>query len=443
MDNGILKAQFPEKLDILFQPHRYKVIYGGRGGSRSWSCARALLIKAATEPIRVLCAREVQRSIKDSVHKLLSDQISLLNLGAYFEILESTIRGKAGSEFNFAGLSTQTIESIKSMEGVDFVWAEEAHTITKRSWDILIPTIRKENSEIWITFNPSLESDETFQRFVANPPPDTAAVKLDYKDNPWFPEVLEKERLYCKANDPEGYRNIWEGECKPAVEGAIYYNEVQKAANENRICNVPYDPMLKVQVIFDLGWNDAMAISLVQKHTSELRIIEYIEDSHKTLDYYSALLKAKMYNWGKVWLPHDGYHKDFKTGMSTEQILKKLGWNVAKIEEIAQIGIESGIMQVRMLFNRLYFDREKTGLAKKIEGSSQGHHRLVECIKRYRRHINLKTQEPGAPLHDWSSHGCDNLRYICVNADSFTNEDEKPKMVYHQGYQPIDEVINY
>jgi len=426
MDGNILNANFPEKLGVLFEPHRYKVVFGGRGGGRSWGCARALLLKAIITPIRVLCAREIQKSIRDSVHKLLSDQIQHLGISPMFEIQEAVIKVRNGGEFTFSGLSTQTIESIKSMEGIDYVWAEEAHIITKHSWDILIPTIRKDDSEIWITFNPSLESDETFQRFVVNPPPDTVVIKLDYHDNPWFPEVLEKERIFCKENDPENYANIWEGQCKPAVEGAIYYHEIQKAIKENKICDVPYDPMLRVHVVMDLGWNDAMAIALVQRQASGLRIIEYIEDSHKTLDFYSSLLKEKRLNWGKVWLPHDGRNKDFKTGLSTEDIMKKLGWQV---EITNNISVEDGIRLSRMTFGRIYFDKTKT-------------ERLIECIKRYRRRINTQTQEPGSPLHDEFCHGCDVLRYLCINADKFSNEDER-RIVYHQGYSPLDCVVNY
>ena len=424
-----LDAPFPEKLGFLFEPSRYKVIYGGRGGGRSWGCARALLLLSIMRPIRVLCAREVQKSIRDSVHKLLCDQIEILGLQRYFEVLENIIRTKNGGEFTFSGLSTQTIDSIKSMEGVDYVWAEEAHIITKRSWDILIPTIRKDGSEIWITFNPSLESDETFQRFVVDPPPDTKICKLNYSDNPWFPKVLELERVYCKEHDPENYPNIWEGECKPAVEGAIYFHEVQRMEAENRICNVPYDPLLKVHVVMDLGWNDAMAISLVQKHASELRVIEYIEDSHKTLAEYSTMLKGRGLNWGKVWLPHDGFSKDFKTGLSTEEIMRKLGWDVAKKSEIIELGVEDGIRAVRMTIGRMYFDKTKAS-------------KLIECLKRYRRAINRQTDEPGAPFHDEYSHGADNLRYICVNADQMTNDVQRP-VVYHPGYGVMDDVVGY
>lgn len=400
-------AEFPEKLQFLFEPARYKVAHGGRGSGKSWGFARALLLQGASEPLRILCTREVQKSIKDSVHKLLGDQIEALGLGWFYQVLENEIRGQNGTEFTFSGLAAHTVESIKSYEGVDRVWVEEGQVVRKRSWDVLIPTIRKPNSEIWVTYNPELETDETHQRFAINPPPNSVVVELNYSDNPWFPVELEAERQHSKLVNPKDYDWIWEGKCKPAVAGAIYYDEVAQAEAEKRICNVPYDPMLKVHVVFDLGWNDAMAISLVQKHTSELRIIEYIETSHKTLDYLSVMLKEKHLNWGTLYLPHDGRHKDYKTGKSAEEIMKALGWTVAITPNMS---IEDGLRMTRMTFGRMYFDKAKT-------------ERLVQCAKRYRRSINQQTQEPGAPLHDEWSHGADNLRYIAVNAEKMTNDD--------------------
>ena len=285
------KVQFPEKLDFLFQPSRYKVAKGGRGSGKSWGFARALLILGVMKPIRILCTREVQKSIKDSVHKLLKDQIQLMGLGSKYTVLSTEIRGSNGTELFFSGLSEQTNESIKSFEGVDIVWVEEGQVISNRSWEILLPTIRKENSEIWISYNPELETDPTHVRFVVNQPEDAVVVTMNYSDNPWFNDVMEKERLHCKKTDPKGYPNIWEGKCRPAVAGAIYHDEVEKMETEQRICRVPYDPLLKAHVVFDLGWNDCMSISIVQRHISEIRIIKYIEESHKTLDWYSAELK--------------------------------------------------------------------------------------------------------------------------------------------------------
>lgn len=419
-------AQFPEKLKILFQKSRYKVAHGGRGSGKSWGFARALLILGAQTKLRVLCAREVQDSIKDSVHKLLKDQVDMLGLGGFYQVLENTIRGRNGTEFLFTGLSALTVESIKSYEGCDIAWVEEGQAISERSWVILIPTIRKDGSEIWVSMNPELETDPTYVRFIDEPPDDALVVEMNYIDNPWFNEVLEKERLHCKKTDPKGYPNIWEGKCRAAVEGAIYHDEVQKIEADGRICRLPYDPMLKVHPVFDLGFNDSMAISLVQTRFSEIRVIEYIENSHKTIDWYSAELKKKNYNWGKVWLPHDGYSGDWKTGKTGAQIMRKLGWKVPKRAQIVELGVEEGIKVTRMALGRMVFDKKKTV-------------RLMECLKRYRRHINKQTNEPGSPVHDEFSHGADNVRYISVNADKMTNEDEQ--RVFHAGYKPLDRVV--
>jgi phage terminase large subunit len=404
-----MKVEFPEKLGFLLTAKaRYKGAKGGRGSAKSWSFARALLILGSTRKLRILCTREVQKSIKQSVHKLLKDQIEALGLSSFYQVLETEIRGKNGSEFSFSGLSDQTVDSIKSFEGCDIVWVEEAQSVSKRSWSVLIPTIRKEGSEIWLSFNPELETDETYDRFITNKPENAIIVDMNYTDNPWFPEVLEKERQHAKATLPASeYANIWEGKCMPAVVGAIYFDEVAKAEEEGRICNVPYDPLKKVHVVFDLGWNDAMSISLVQKNVSALAIIENIEDSHKTLEHYSSLLKEKRLNWGTLYLPHDGRHKDYKTGKSAEDIMRALGWDVRITPNVS---VEDGIRLVRMTFPRLYIDKTKCA-------------RLVQCAKRYRRSINQQTNEPGAPLHDEWSHGADNLRYIAVNAEDMTNED--------------------
>ena len=397
-------AKFPNKLDFLFEPHRYKVAYGGRGSGKSWSMARALLIKAANEPTRVLCAREIQKSIKQSVHTLLNDQIQSLGLGAFYEVLESEIRGLNGSTFSFTGLATNTVESIKSFEGCDIVWVEEAQTVSKKSWDILIPTIRKPNSEIWVSFNPNIDTDDTYQRFVVEPPENAKVVKVNYQDNPWFPEVLEIERQHSEKTNPD-YANIWEGECKAAVDGAIYANEIREAQENNRITHVPYDPMLKVHVVMDLGFNDSMAIILCQRGVSDIRIIKYIEDNHRTLDSFSSEIRSLNYNWGTMFLPHDGRSRDYKSGLSAEDIMRKQGWNV-RIVPVSSI--EAGIKIARMHFHKCYFDK-----------STQ---RLLECLKNYKRSINSSTNEPGAPLHDEYSHGADAFRYMATSVEQMKNE---------------------
>lgn len=413
-----LNVEFPPKLaDVLFVPKRYLFIRGGRGSGKSWSVARALITKAFAGTERVLCTREVQKSIKQSVHQLLRDQIAELGLSGFFQVLENEIRGLNGSAFYFSGLSDQTADSIKSFEGCSVVWCEEAHTITKRSWRILTPTIRAENSEIWATYNPELESDETHQMAVVNPAPNTISIELNYMDNPWFPSVLEDERIHAKATMREDeYRHIWEGRCKPAVDGAIYFDEVAKAEREGRIRDVPNDVMLKTHAIWDLGWNDSMSIILVQRSASELRIVDYIEDSHRTLADYVMTLKAMPLNWGTHYLPHDGFHKDYKTGKSAQEILEALG---CAVEQTPNMGIEEGIKAARMTFERIYFDKQKVA-------------RLIECLKRYRRHINKQTNEAGSALHDEFSHGADAFRYACIVADALGNSNGSVKPIAYR-----------
>ena len=208
---AIAQVQFPAKLECLFNPDsiRYRVLFGGRGGAKSWGIARALLIKAIQNPLRILCAREFQTSIKDSVHKLLSDQITAMGLDTFFEITQAQIRGKNGSEFNFVGLKNN-VANVKSYEGVDICWVEEAQTVSRHSWNVLIPTIRKEKSEIWVSFNPELETDETYQRFVANPPINAVVQKINWSDNPWFPETLKEEKDALKSRDIQAYNTVWE-----------------------------------------------------------------------------------------------------------------------------------------------------------------------------------------------------------------------------------------
>jgi phage terminase large subunit len=408
-----VSVQFPDKLAFLFKPARYKCAYGGRGSAKSWSFARALLVLGAMRRERVLCTREVQKSIQQSVHQLLRDQVEALGLSDFYEVLQTEIRGKNGTQFFFSGLSDQTADSIKSFEGCTIVWVEEAQSVTKRSWNILTPTIRADGSEIWVSFNPELESDETYQRFVVNPPPDCVAVQVNYSDNPWFPAVLEAERKHAEATmKPEEYAHIWEGKCKPAVEGAIYFDQMAQA--DKRIGSVPMDATLKTHAIWDLGFNDAMAIILVQRVSSEIRVIGYIEGQQRTLADYSAELKAlrldgQPVNWGSAWLPHDGFAKRHQTGKTDAAVLRGLGWSVNKVP---QTDVETGIKRAREVFPRVWFNKERA-------------ERLVECLKRYRRHVSQSTGEPGKPVHDEFSHGADAFRYMAMCSDELTNDDNK------------------
>jgi len=401
------RVDFPEKLQGLFQPRRYKVMFGGRGGAKSWGVARALLLLGADKPLRILCAREVQKSMRDSVHRLLKDQIVEIGLESFYTVLDKEIRGLNGTLFLFSGLQSHTVDSIKSFEGVNLVWCEEAHAISAKSWDVLIPTIRAEGSEIWLTLNPEMDTDETYVRFIAAPSDDTWLCEINWRDNPWFPKVLDDERIKAKARDPDSYENIWEGKPMRVAAGAIYRHEIDALFADGRVTNVPYDPTMPVHTAWDLGWNDSMAIIMAQRSHTDIRIIDYIEDSNRTLDWYVAQLDKRPYRWGTDYLPHDGRTRNFQTGKSTEQLLREMGRKSVRV--LAQTSIEEGIKTTRMMFSKCYFDKVKTA-------------RLVECLKRYKRDINSKTEEAGQPLHDEFSHGSDATRYLSQAVNVMVNE---------------------
>jgi phage terminase large subunit len=397
--DAIAKAEFPVKLEGLFKKSRYKVLFGGRGGAKSWGIARALLIKGAKDPIRILCAREFQTSIKDSVHKLLCDQIDSLGLLSFYEITQTSIRGRNGTEFSFVGLKNN-VANIKSYEGVDICWVEEAQTTSRLSWNVLIPTIRKQGSEIWISFNPELETDETYQRFVANPPADCITMKVNWYDNPWFPETLRLEKDALKARDEEAYNQVWEGLCRQTVDGAIFAKEMQQAEKDGRICRVPYDATKPVHAIFDLGWSDSTAIWFLQFVGMETRLIRYIEDSQKTISYYLATMQTYGYVYDKIWLPHDAENKTLAAaGRSIDDIVRAAGY---KTEIMPRVPILDSINAARTIFPNCYFDREHTadGLA---------------CLRHYRYEVDPETgQFSRNPLHDHYSHGADAFRYIAL-----------------------------
>ena len=406
---GFVNAEFPEKLACLFDPPhmRFRVLFGGRGGAKSWGVARALLIKGAQTPIRVLCAREFQTSIKDSVHKLLSDQIEALGLSTFYEITQAQIRGKNGSEFNFVGLKNN-VANVKSYEGVDVCWVEEAQTVSRHSWNVLIPTIRKEKSEIWITFNPELETDETYQRFVIHAPDNAIVQKVNWSDNPWFPETLKLEKDALKLRDPAAYNVVWEGLCRQTVDGAVFAREMQMAELEGRIMRVPYDATKPVHAIFDLGWSDATAIWFLQFIGMETRLIRYIEGSQKTISEYLATMQSFGYIYDTLWLPHDAENKTLAAnGRSIEEIVRAAGY---KTRIIPRTPVADSINAARTLFRSCYFDRENC-------------HEGLQCLRHYRYEVDPETgQFSRNPLHDHYSHGADAFRMIGL----MVNEPRKP-----------------
>jgi hypothetical protein len=222
----------PFKLGCLFERARYKIIYGGRGSTKSWSVARALLIKGMNEPLRILCAREFQSSLPASVHRLLAEQVAELQLGGFYTVQKSRIIGANGTEFVFTGLR-HNISKLKSFEGVDIVWVEEGQSVSKNSFEVLIPTIRRPGSEIWVTFNPDLEEDDVCQRFVVWPQPGSIMQEMNWRDNPWLSAELRAEKDHLQARDPEAYNNVWEGRCRSHVHGALWTKEIFDALRQS------------------------------------------------------------------------------------------------------------------------------------------------------------------------------------------------------------------
>jgi phage terminase large subunit len=331
---------------------------------------------------------------------------------SFYEIKNNYITGANGTQFSFHGLSGETAMSLKSYEGTDISWIEEAQTISKRSWDILEPTIRAPNSELWLSFNPSLETDSTYQKFVIDPPEDALVAKINWSDNPWRSIVLDAARERMRSGAPDDYKHIYEGECRPAVEGAIYYSEVSAVRSTNRLCNVPYDPMLKVHVVVDLGFNDFMSLLLVQRMSSEIRIIRYIEDRQRYIpSYHQELIDLKL-NYGTLYLPHDGRAKHV-TGSSAQEQFQQLGW---KVEIVEDIGIEQGIRKTREVFQRMYFDKDNAS-------------ELLNRLGRYRRRVNSEGQA-SIPMHDDESHGSDAARYLSIVADQMSNDSHVIKDPY-------------
>lgn len=411
-----LSADFPEKLAFLFEPHRYKVAWGGRGGAKSWGFARALLIQGRGKRMRILCARETQKSIEESVHKLLSEQIKELGLESFYTIQKTSITGANGTQFIFAGIRQATASNLKSYEGCDVAWVEEAQSLSAHSWKVLIPTIRKEGSEIWVSFNPELETDATYQRFITSPPqlqPPLSAevVKVGWQDNPWFPDVLRQEMEDCRRRSEDDYQHVYEGHCKQVVEGAIYRSEILAAEKNNQFTRVPYDATHPVDTYWDLGFGDNTSIWFAQSIGFEFRVIDHLSDSLQSLSFYLKALQERGYVYGMHWLPWDGAAKELGSGRSIQEQMQVV-YGKDNVRCVKQLSVADGIAAVRAIFPKSYFDREKCA-----DG--------LQSLRHYRYAFDEKLQTfQRAPLHDWASHDADGLRTMAVGI----KEERRPKV---------------
>lgn len=405
------RAEFPEKLQFLFEPHPYKFIYGGRDGIKSWSIAQALVIMGAQGKLRWLCARETMQSLAESVHHLLGDQIVRLGLTEFYRVEKARIVGTVNhregmygrrletpgcTEFVFAGLR-HNVTQIKSYEALNGVWVEEADNVSRDSWEVVLPTIRTEGSEIWGSFNPKLETDETYKRWVLNPPPGAVVVKTSYRDNLWLSEISRARIEHLQATDEAAYLHIYEGEPKSAVEGAIFGPEMKLAAADKRIGDVPYNRSRPVDTVWDLGFGDLTAVWFLQAYDGWYNFIDYMEGNRLEISDHIIKIQNKGYLQGIDWLPHDGvdtiiHQKLAGAGdrsMSIEMLMRQAG---RKPRLIPKMLITDQLNAARTIFPQCRFDANKCA-----DG--------LQALRHYQwPPLSAAGVGQRKPLHNWASH---------------------------------------
>lgn len=411
----IIERKIPIAFQDLSKASRYKIYYGGRGGGKSWIIAEELLFRGISAKLRILCARELQVSINDSVYRLLSDTINRYGLDGFYEVLQSSIRGQNGTEFLFKGMKHNATE-IKSTEGVDICWVEEAEKVSERSWELLLPTIRKAGSEIWVTFNPKFPTDPTYQLFVEQRRDNAIVRKVSWSDNPWFPRELKDEMEHMKLHDPLGYEHIWEGNFDQRFSGCVYANWIAKRIAAGAVSDGGiYDPELPVHTAWDLGLSDSTSIWFWQVVGEELRLIDCYENNGQNIEHYCEVLKKRGYRYGDHYVPHDAAYKLLAAG-GRSIVTQAYGFGV-KMKVIPATSQQNGIEAARKVLETAYFDRGKCkdGL-KALQAYEFQYDEQKQCFKT-------------TPYHNWASHYCDSFEIIgqVMKNKSESIVKEKPK----------------
>lgn len=436
----MLELEYPEKLLFLIQePARYKVLYGGRGGMKTETIARALIILTSSKRLRVACFRELQNSIDESVHATLANCIRDMGLDDEFDIQAKAIISKrTGSEFIFFGLRYK-INSIKSLARIDIAWIEEAANVSKTSWDKLEPTIRGKHEtdpsgmggpfglgpEIWVSFNPELDTDETYVKFILkrdqfcpeffNGKRYSFVIKTNPEDNPWLPEDLKTKSEILKLADEDEWLHVYGGQTKQTLTGAIYADEIKKVLLDGRRGKVNYDQSRPVHTFWDLGHDDHTSIWFVQQVGVEYNIINYFQDRLKKIPYYLEHLQTLHYVYGFHYLPHDGDNETLAS-MSVANIVRKTYPGQVKIvPRVARKVV--GIRAARVVFDLCNFDEEKTA-----DG--------WQCLCRYCYDVDDNGKFGNDPAHDEYSHGADAFQTFALSLKSEIAIKKKPKIVH-------------
>ena len=403
----------------LHDPCRYKGVWGGRGSGKSHFFAEMMVEKCFNNPgTRAVCVRENQKSLKESAKRLIEDKIQALGLGSHFIVQNEQIITPGGGLIVFVGMKDHTKESIKSLEGFNICWVEEAQTLSAGSMDMLRPTIRAEGSEIWFSWNPRLKNDPVDQFLrAAEPPPDAIVIKANWNDNNWFPEVLEKERQETLRSNPDNYDHIWEGGYETVTKGAFYASHIAETHQSGRVCNVSRDPHLPVRAFWDIGGtgarSDARAIWIGQFVGKEIRLLDYRETQGQELGEDLHWLHENGYERAIMVLPHDGATNDKVYNVSYQSALMAAGFTVKVVPNQGKGAAAARIEAARQIFSSCWFNEPKvkeTGLL------TLGHyHEKIDEI----RQIGL------GPNHDWSSHCADAFGLMAISYQKHLEEQNR------------------
>jgi phage terminase large subunit len=424
-----LKIPTAEVFVPLLQPSRYKGAHGGRGSGKSHFFAEMMVDDHfRNQGLRSVCIREVQKSLKDSAKRLIEDKIQALGLGPHFDVQTDQIKTPGGGVILFQGMQDHTAETIKSLEGFNRAWVEEAQTLSERSLAMLRPTIRAEDSEIWASWNPRRKADAIDNFLRAMKPAGAVVVQANWKDNPWFPKVLEDERQLDLETYPDRYDHIWEGGYAKAFEGAYFAKVLAAARLDGRIGRVAADPLLPLKAFIDIGGSgknaDAFTIWIVQFVGQEIRVLDYYEAVGQVLASHVAWLRKRGYQDAICYLPHDGVNENNITGKRYEDHLRDAGFQVEP--PVKNQGRGAALMRieaVRRIFSKCWFNETTTEAGRDALGYY--HERKDEA-----RNVGL------GPDHDWSSHGADGfgLMAIVYEEPSQTRAFNRPMKYVNQGY---------
>lgn len=390
----------------LLGPARYKGAWGGRGSGKSNFFGEMLVEDCLAEPgMTAVCIREVQKTLAQSSKRLIEAKIRDLGVGDQFRVFQDKIQTPGDGLIIFQGMQDHTAESIKSLEGFKRAWIEEAQTLSHRSLSLLRPTIRAEGSEIWASWNPRRKTDAIDEFLREKRPPGAVVVQANWRDNPWFPAVLEEERQLDLRLYPDRYDHIWEGGYVKALEGAYFAKVLSEARAQGRIGKVAQDPLLPVRAFWDLGGSgataDAMAIWICQFVGQEIRVLDYIEGVGQVLAYYVNELRTR--GWGKAIciLPHDGVNENNLTGKRYEDHVRDAGFEVEVVKNQGKGAAMMRIEAVRRIFHKCWFN--DVACEAGIDALGYYHERKDE-----NRNVGL------GPDHDWSSHGADAFGLMAI-----------------------------